>query len=85
MPDGYFSETSGLRQLLRDFRQAELDYFRAVGYIPGIHVLGIKPEIAQAHPWLPQALSEVIDQSYALWMKKRIKYTDTTPWLLDDL
>ncbi|MGL9721225.1 nitrate ABC transporter substrate-binding protein [Symbiopectobacterium sp.] len=85
MPDGYFSETSGLRQLLRDFRQAELDYFRAVGYIPGIHVLGMKPEIAQAHPWLPQALSEVIDQSYALWMKKRIKYTDTTPWLLDDL
>lgn len=85
MPDGYFSGHSGLRQLQRNFRQAELDYFHAVGYNPGMHVLGIKPEIAQAHPWLPEALSEVIDQSYAMWMNKRIKYADTTPWLLDDL
>ena len=40
---------------------------------------------ALAHPWLPQALSDIIDRSYELWMDKRAKYADTTPWLLDDL
>ncbi|WP_413722285.1 nitrate ABC transporter substrate-binding protein [Sodalis sp. RH23] len=85
MPNGFFSPASDLRQLQEDFRQAELDYFNAVGYIPGIHVLGIKPALAQAHPELPQALSDIITQSARLWHDKRVKYADTTPWLMDDL
>ncbi len=85
MPEGFFNGDSGLRQLQPDFRQAEIDYFHQVGYVPGMHVLAIKPALAAEHPWLPQALSRVIDQSYKTWMGKRIKYADTTPWLLDDL
>lgn len=85
MPEGFFAPDSGLRQLQPDFRQAEADYFKQDGYVPGIHVLGLKPEVVAAHPWLPQALSDVLDQSYQLWMAKRAKYADTTPWLLDDL
>ncbi|HEY0207814.1 nitrate ABC transporter substrate-binding protein [Acerihabitans sp.] len=85
MPNGFFAPDSDLRQLQVDFRQAELDYFRAVGYIPGIHVLGIKPALAQAHPELPRALSDIITESARLWHEKRVKYADTTPWLMDDL
>ncbi|MCZ4059017.1 ABC transporter substrate-binding protein [Pantoea sp. LMR881] len=85
MPDGFFLPSSGLRQLQPDFYQAERDYFNRVGYVPGIHILAMKPALAEQHPWLPQALSEIIDRSYRLWMQKREKYADTTPWLLDDL
>lgn len=85
MPEGFFLPGSGLRQLQTDFYQAERDYFNRVGYVPGIHILALKPALAAAHPWLPAALSEVIDRSYRLWMQKREKYADTTPWLLDDL
>ncbi|MCQ5472425.1 4,5-dihydroxyphthalate decarboxylase [Pantoea sp. AN62] len=85
MPEGFFLPASGLRQLQPDFYQAERAYFNRVGYVPGIHILAIKPALAAQHPWLPAALSEVIDRSYALWMQKREKYADTTPWLLDDL
>ncbi|WP_245956748.1 nitrate ABC transporter substrate-binding protein [Edaphovirga cremea] len=85
MPVGFFKRDSGLRQLQPDFRQAEIDYFDRVGYIPGMHVLGIQPAIAEQYPWLPQALSEVIDKSWRVWMDKREKYADTTPWLLDDI
>ncbi|PWC17708.1 hypothetical protein DDT56_05475 [Brenneria corticis] len=28
---------------------------------------------------------DAIDRSYTMWIGKRIKYADTTPWLLDDL
>lgn len=85
MPEGFFLPGSGLRQLQTDFYQAERDYFNRVGYVPGIHILALKPALAAAHSWLPAALSEVIDRSYRLWMQKREKYADTTPWLLDDL
>lgn len=85
MPEGFFQADSGLRQLQVDFASAERDYFNRVGYVPGIHLLAIKPALAEAHPWLPQALSDIIDCSYQIWMKKREKYADTTPWLLDDL
>lgn len=85
MPEGFFLADSGLRQLQVDFAAAERDYFNRVGYVPGIHLLAMKPALAESHPWLPQALSDIIDRSYQMWMKKREKYADTTPWLLDDL
>lgn len=85
MPNGFFDAGSGLRQLLPNCRQTEVEYFKAVGYVPGIHVLGIKPEMAAAHPWLPGALSELLDQSSRMWLAKREKYADTTPWIIDEL
>lgn len=85
MPQGFFLPDSGLRQLQRDFRQAELAYFNRVGYIPGHHVLGFKPEIVRRYPDIPGRLSRLIDESARVWQEKREKYADTTPWLLDDL
>lgn len=85
MPEGFFKPGSGFRQLQPDFRQSELEYFNRVGYVPGMHILGIKADVAAEHPWLAAALSEIIDKSYQVWMDKRAKYADTTPWLLDDI
>ncbi|MEG3134806.1 nitrate ABC transporter substrate-binding protein [Rouxiella sp. T17] len=85
MPEGFFKPGSGFRQLQPDFRQSELEYFNRVGYVPGMHILGIKADVAAEHPWLAAALSEIIDKSYQVWMDKRVKYADTTPWLLDDI
>ena len=85
MPPGFFEAASPFRQLLPDFRAAEIAYARAVGYVPGIHLLGLKPAIVRDHPWLPQALSELLDESARLWIEKRVKYAETTPWILDEL
>ncbi len=64
MPPGFFDAASPFRQLVPDFRRAEVAYFRDVGYVPGMHLLGLKAAVVAANPWLPQALSEVIDASY---------------------
>ncbi|MDR6291553.1 4,5-dihydroxyphthalate decarboxylase [Inquilinus ginsengisoli] len=85
MPQGFFEAASPFRQLLPDFRAAEVAYAQEVGYVPGIHLLGLKPAIVRDHPWLPQALSEVLDESARLWIEKRVKYAETTPWILDEL
>ena len=85
MPPGFFEAGSPFRQLLPDFRDAEIAYHHAVGYVPGMHLLGIKPAVVRDHPWLPQALGEVLDESARVWLDKRIKYSETTPWMLDEL
>lgn len=85
MPPEFFAPDSPFRPLLPDVQAAEQAYFDAVGYVPGIHVLGIKSEVAAEHPWLGKALSDLIDRSVDLWTEKRRRYADTTPWIIEDL
>ncbi len=85
MPAGFFNGDSPLRFLLPDFRREELRYFQDVGYVPGIHVLGIKSQLLGENPWLAGALSEVLEESAHVWSQKRMKYADTTPWLIEDI
>ncbi|UZF92972.1 nitrate ABC transporter substrate-binding protein [Bosea sp. NBC_00550] len=85
MPKGFFSPGSPFRALLPDIRAAEKGYFDKVGYVPGMHIIGLKPEIVARDPWLPQALSDLLDESQRVWLEKRRRYADTTPWLIDEL
>lgn len=85
MPDGFFEASSPFRQVLADFRADERRYFNEVGYVPGMHLIGIKADIAAAHPWLAGELSELIDESQRVWTAKRRKYAETTPWMFDEI
>lgn len=85
MPEGFFTVSSPFRQVLSDFRGAELNYFNDVGYVPGMHLIGIKAGIAEEHPWLAAELSELIDESQRVWTAKRRKYAETTPWMFDEI
>ncbi|WP_454872565.1 ABC transporter substrate-binding protein [Paraburkholderia xenovorans] len=85
LPPEFFSDSAGLRFLLSDFRAEEVRYFKDVGYVPGIHILGIKPDLCEQYHWLAGEIGEVIEESARIWSEKRIKYQDTTPWLLDDI
>ncbi|WP_262299377.1 nitrate ABC transporter substrate-binding protein [Microvirga sesbaniae] len=85
MPPGFFDEDSPFRQVLDDFRATEVSYFRDVGYVPGMHLIGFKAEFVHEHPWVMDELNELIDASQRMWLQKREKYADTTPWMIDEL
>lgn len=85
MPAGYFGSASPFRQLLPDFVSAERAYFADVGYIPGMHLITLRAELARENPWLGAEISRVVDASRQMWTAKRRKYADTTPWMLDEL
>jgi 4,5-dihydroxyphthalate decarboxylase len=85
MPDGYFEGSAPFRQVLADFRAAEGEYFADVGYVPGMHLIGLKAELVAEHPWVIAELSDVIDRSQQMWLQKRRKYAETTPWMFDEL
>jgi 4,5-dihydroxyphthalate decarboxylase len=85
MPATFFETGSGFRQLVRDFRGAERRYFDEVGYVPGMHLVAVKSELARRHPWLPEELSRMVDESQRLWTAKRRKYAETSPWIIEEL
>jgi len=85
MPEGFFAPDSKFRPVLADFRAAELAYFQAVGYVPGMHLLAFKADLVAEHPWLPQEVSDLVDRSQTMWLQKRRKYAETTPWIIDEL
>ncbi|TGQ46927.1 nitrate ABC transporter substrate-binding protein [Mesorhizobium sp. M00.F.Ca.ET.216.01.1.1] len=85
MPGGFFGPASGFRQLLRDFRAAERAYFEDVGYVPGMHLVAVKASVVEHHPWLPQELARLIDESQRVWTAKRRKYAETSPWIIEEL
>lgn len=85
MPPNYFSSDSPFRQLIEDYPEQESAYYHQHGYVPGIHILVLKPALLEAHPGIDKKLSELFVKANALWIAKRTKYADTTPWLLDEL
>ena len=85
MPVGFFQKDSVFRHLLKDFRIAEIAYYRAVGYIPGMHVLAFKKDFLKQKADIAQHVSDLLDQTRQVWLEKRRKYAETTPWIIDDL
>src|ERR1700689_1378981 len=39
------------------------DYFKRTGFFPIMHVLGIRRELAEQHPWLPGAVFKAFEQA----------------------
>lgn len=85
MPEGFFDRASDLRPVLEDVVSAEIDYFNAVGYIPGMHVISVKAPIVADNPWVVAELSRLVDAARSVWLAKRRKYADTSPFMLDEL
>ena len=46
------------------------DYFKRTGFFPIMHVLGIRRELAERHPWLPGAVFKAFVQAKALAVQR---------------
>lgn len=85
MPAGFFNQDSAFRSLLPDYRETEKHYAQQYGYVPGIHILVLKKSFVEQHAGIGRDISDAFTDAYTLWMDKRTKYADTTPWVLDDI
>jgi 4,5-dihydroxyphthalate decarboxylase len=78
----------GVRRLFADPRGVELDYHRASGIFPAMHVLAVKRAVAEEHPGLPAALYRAFAEAQAL---ARADLFDSAaldtilPWQLEEL
>lgn len=80
--------SGGVRRLFEEPRSVELDYYRATGIFPAMHVVAVKRPIAEAHPELPKALYDAFVGAQAV---ARADLYDSTaldtllPWQLEEL
>ena len=85
MPSGFYDKGYGLRQLQPDFVQEEISWFGRWGFVPGIHLLAMKADFVNAYPGVPRHLVNLLRASEDMWLTKRRKYFETTPWVIADL
>ena len=57
--------------LFRDPVAAAKDYFKRTGIFPIMHLIGVRRELADQHPWLPAAVLKAFEQSKALSLAHR--------------
>lgn len=72
-------------RLFPDYRTVEQEYYRKTGMFPVMHLMGIKRDIADRHPWLPASLYKAFCQakSYAMRDVRDVNALQITlPWLV---
>ena len=57
-------------RLFPDYKSEEVAYYQKTGVFPIMHVLGIKAEILEAHPWAAINLYHAFERAKALAMKR---------------
>ena len=59
-------------RLFPDFKQEEIAFYRRTGIFPIMHVVGIKQEIAERHPWVATNLYKAFERAKALAMARMV-------------
>jgi 4,5-dihydroxyphthalate decarboxylase len=57
-------------RLFADHKREETDYYRKTGIFPIMHVLGLKRELAERHPWVAINLHQAFERAKALAMRR---------------
>jgi len=56
--------------LFPNYKEEEIAFYRKTGIFPIMHVVGIKQEIVERHPWVATNLYKAFEQSKALAMER---------------
>lgn len=84
-PSAFNEPGSPIVRLFPDFRAVETDYYRRTGIYPGHHILALRREMVEEHPWVAKRVFDAFEESRLLSQEKRLQLTDVTPWSLADL
>jgi 4,5-dihydroxyphthalate decarboxylase len=57
-------------RLFPDYKAEEIAYFKKTGIFPVMHVLGIKQELAEQHPWIAVSLYKAFNEAKAMAMAR---------------
>ena len=69
-PSGAALHNPNVGWLFDDPTATAKDYYRRTGVFPIMHVVGVKNELAAAHPWLPGAVMKAFTQAKAVALEK---------------
>src|SRR5713226_9772300 len=76
-----FIKGAGIRRLLPNYRDLEIDYYRRTGIFPIMHILAIKRNLYEAHPWIARTLYKAFDQAREM-CRKQLQQTSVSPVMM---
>ncbi|TQM13699.1 4,5-dihydroxyphthalate decarboxylase [Pseudonocardia kunmingensis] len=85
MPPGFHRTGSPLRTLFRAPRSAEQRWFDTHGFVPGIHLLGVRADVLAREPGLAQELVDLFEAAKRVSAARRTKLVDVSPWLNEEV
>src|SRR5258707_214440 len=65
-PPSLPKNTPNIGWLFPDPVAAAQDYFKRTGIFPIMHIVGVRRELAEQHPWLPGAVFKAVEQAKAV-------------------
>lgn len=84
-PSRFMRGAPNVGRLFPDYRAVEKEYYKKTGMFPIMHLIGLKREIADRHPWLPASLYKAFCQAktYAMRDVREVNaLMITLPWLV---
>jgi 4,5-dihydroxyphthalate decarboxylase len=86
-PSSFLRGEPHIRRLFGDTRAAEQAYYKRTGLFPLMHLVGIRRELVEKHPWLPTSVYKAFCAAKALAMTDLLDVnalTVTLPWLVPE-
>lgn len=87
-PRSFTPANPHLQRLFPNYRLLEQDYYQRTGYFPIMHLLVMKRDIYEAHPWVAQNMYSAFEEAKR-WSDSNFlaiaARTCALPWLLDDI
>lgn len=71
-----------------DYRDAERQYFQRTGVFPIMHLVAVKKDLVEKHPWLPATLYKAFSEAKDLALEDlrfRTVPTVTLPWVVAEV
>jgi 4,5-dihydroxyphthalate decarboxylase len=73
-----------VRRLFPDYVEQEKAYFRRTGIFPIMHLVGLRKELVEANPWLPDSVVKAFEEAKRLALEE-VAYNNiprgTNPWM----
>ena len=88
IPAPFVAGDPRVRRVFHDVVEAEKDYFRDTGIFPIMHVVVVRRDVYERHPWVAQSLAKALllakrDAEASLYDSSALRFM--LPWLNQDL